>query len=72
LQKGKMMNEKPSLKADFDSGEGDVLFPKQWHVNNDLLKSDILKDWVNLLTQDYDKAMADWRSELEKVKVLQK
>lgn len=60
------MRAKLTLKADFYSGEGDIGNQKRWHEDNDpLMRADLLKDWIGLLTKEYNLAVSQLFNEME-------
>jgi|LakMenEpi03Aug12_release.lakeMendotaPanAssembly.Ray.scaffolds.fasta_scaffold31114_7 hypothetical protein len=46
----------PRLVASLETGEGDVRFPKDWENWSSLLRADLLKDWIGVLTNEYEKS----------------
>jgi hypothetical protein len=53
----------PTLRADSDSGEGDVKFPSGWGQLDGLLRADLLKDWIAILDFAYQDARSDMAKE---------
>jgi hypothetical protein len=51
-----MSGAKLTLKANFQTGEGDIGNIEKWSENEPLLKVDILQDWIALLQIEYDVA----------------
>lgn len=51
-----MSGAKLTLKANFETGEGDIGNIDKWCENEALLRADILKDWIHLLQIEYDMA----------------
>ena len=51
-----MSRAKLTLKANFETGEGDIGNIDKWSENEPLLKVDILRDWIALLQIEYDVA----------------
>lgn len=51
-----MSNAKLTLKANFQTGEGDIGNIDKWAENEPILKIDMLSDWIYLLQIEYDKA----------------
>jgi hypothetical protein len=51
-----MSGAKLTLKANFETGEGDIGNIEKWSENEALLRADILKDWIYLLQVEYDVA----------------
>ena len=51
-----MRGAKLTLKANFETGEGDIGNIDKWSENEPLLKLDILRDWIALLQIEYDVA----------------
>jgi len=49
-----MRNAKLTLKANFETGEGDIGNIDKWAENEPLLKVDILRDWIHLLQDEYN------------------
>ena len=55
-----MNNKKLTLKANFQTGEGDIGNVLAWQeTNNPLLRLDILADWIALLEDEYEQARID-------------
>jgi hypothetical protein len=48
-------NGTPRLVASFEFGEGDVRFPESWKDLSNLMRADLLKDWIGVLTAEYEK-----------------
>lgn len=44
----------PKLKANFETGEGEVLFLGEWHNLDGLMRKDLLKDWIFELQTEYN------------------
>lgn len=53
----------PKLLANVECGEGNIKMPDDWNQHHFLLRADILKDWIGLLGQEYDKTLEDWKKE---------
>jgi hypothetical protein len=49
-----MIGAKLTLKANFETGEGDIGNIEKWSEHEPLLRADILKDWIYLLQIEYD------------------
>jgi hypothetical protein len=47
-------NGTPRLVASFETGEGDVRFPPSWEGLSNLMRADLLKDWIGILTAEYE------------------
>ena len=50
---------KPTLCANFDSGEGHIGNLDNWNKLDWLLRADLLKDWIYFLEIEYEKALND-------------
>jgi hypothetical protein len=60
-------NPKPTLKADFNAGEGDVGNLENFRAYHDgLMRMDLLKDWIGILEYQYRLARVDNRREMRK------
>jgi len=60
-------NPKPTLKADFNAGEGDVGNLENFRAYHDgLMRMDLLKDWIGILEHEYRLARVDNRREMRK------
>ena len=60
-------NPKPTLKADFNAGEGDVGNLENFRAYHDgLMRMDLLKDWIGILEHEYRVARVDNRREMRK------
>ena len=60
-------NPKPTLKADFNAGEGDVGNLENFRACHDgLMRMDLLKDWIGILEHEYRVARVDNRREMRK------
>jgi hypothetical protein len=60
-----MSNAKITLKANFQSGEGDIGNIEKFRSENyAMLRLDLLADWIGLLEQEYEQARIDlgWRA----------
>lgn len=51
------MKKLVKLKANLFNGEGDVIFSDDWHNLDNLMKADILQDWIGELTKEYNFAV---------------
>jgi len=59
-------NPKPTLKADFNAGEGEVGNLENFRAAHDgLMRMDLLKDWIYFLEKEYELAHKDWRKWLK-------
>ena len=59
-------NPKPTLKADFDAGEGNVGNLENFRAYHDgLMRMDLLKDWIGILEQEYELAHVDNRRQMK-------
>ena len=59
-------NPKPTLKADFDAGEGNVGNLENFRAYHDgLMRMDLLKDWIGILEQEYELAHVDYRRQMK-------
>ena len=57
-------NPKPTLKADFNAGEGEVGNLENFRAYHDgLMRMDLLKDWIGILEHEYRVARVDNRRE---------
>jgi len=57
-------NPKPTLKADFNAGEGEVGNLENFRAYHDgLMRMDLLKDWIGILEHEYRVARIDNRRE---------
>lgn len=48
------------LEGCYEAGEGYVRYPEGFDNHNSIWKADVLKDWIDHLTQKYDEVMEDW------------
>ena len=56
------MRAKPTLKANFANGEGEIGNLEKFNRENDaLMRADLLQDWIGLLTHEYTKAVLEMR-----------
>jgi hypothetical protein len=46
--------KKPRLLYSESSGQGGVKFPDEWSSFDDVIKLDVLKDWIYDLTKEYE------------------
>jgi hypothetical protein len=59
-------NPKPTLKADFDAGEGEVGNLENFRAYHDgLMRMDLLKDWIGILEHEYKLAYVDNRRQMK-------
>jgi hypothetical protein len=59
-------NPKPTLKADFDAGEGEVGNLENFRAYHDgLMRMDLLKDWIGILEHEYKLAWKDNRLQMK-------
>lgn len=59
-------NPKPTLKADFNAGEGDVGNLENFRAYHDgLMRMDLLKDWIGILEHEYKLAWKDNRRQMK-------
>ncbi len=59
-------NPKPTLKADFGAGEGEVGNLENFRAYHDgLMRMDLLKDWIGILEQEYERAYKDNRRQMK-------
>ena len=56
------------LVANWSAVEGDIKKSPDWDELQPLVKLDILKDWIGLLSTEYDSCMYQWRREFKKPK----
>lgn len=54
---------KVSLKANFETGEGEIGNLEAWREHNSLLRLDLLKDWIYDLEQEYNKTLEEHREQ---------
>jgi hypothetical protein len=47
------------LFADYENGEGKISLTGFFKEESNLLKADVLQDWIYFLQQEYDKACSD-------------
>jgi hypothetical protein len=65
-----MSKGKPTLKWDLDNGEGSIGNLDSFRQELDpLMRLDLLKDWVDLLDEEYDRALKDFAAWGEKIRV---
>lgn len=57
--------KRPSLRADYDGGEGAAVVPDEWLADDPLMRADILQDWISNLQAAYEIALDDFTAELE-------
>ena len=61
------MNAKPTLKANFDSGEGSIGNLEKFRACHDgLMRADLLKDWIYFLEQEYDLALEQMNKDFKR------
>jgi hypothetical protein len=48
------------LRANFDSGEGEVVLPTEIMRESDLWRMDVIRDWIYDLTEEYSKARVEF------------
>tara|TARA_Y100001970_G_scaffold225716_1_gene278861 strand:+ start:4419 stop:4862 length:444 start_codon:yes stop_codon:yes gene_type:complete len=53
------------FEADIFSGEGNFIATKELEECNNLLKLDIVNDWLGILSRYYDGTREDWIQEME-------
>ena len=59
-------NPKPTLKADFGAGEGDIGNLENFRAYHDgLMRMDLLKDWIGILEHEYKLACIDNRRQVK-------
>ena len=69
----KKYNSKITLKADFLLVEGEIGNLDRWRKNSLMVRADLLKDWVGLLQQEYERTVIEGRKEMkERLKLAQK
>lgn len=54
------------FEADINSGEGNFIATEELEECNNLLKLDIVNDWIGMLSKYYDNTFEDWQEEIEK------
>lgn len=52
------------LKANLDTGEGDVVFTEFFERLSPLMKADLLKDWLYDITEAYEEARSEMYVEM--------
>jgi len=57
-----------TLRADLDSGEGNVPITSKFDELSPLMKADLLKDWIGQLGALYTDALADFEAEMDSLK----
>ena len=62
------MSKVIKLVANWDSGEGRLNLPIEWQIESQLMKLDLLKDWIYLLDIEYNKEFKEWRKEVAALK----
>ena len=61
------------LKINIDDGEGEFKIIKEFKELNNLIKLDIMREWIWDLKQEYNKTLDCWEKEMEEhVKTLTK
>lgn len=56
---------RPSLRADYESGEGSAVIPDSWLAGRPLMRVDILQDWIADLEQQRDAALVQFEGEMK-------
>lgn len=54
------------FEADIQVGEGNFIATDELEECNNLLKLDIVQDWIGMLTSYYENTFEDWQEEIEK------
>ena len=54
------------FKMDLDNGEGEFIQTPEFYWEDPLLKLDILKDWIDMLTIVYNKTIPKFEKQLER------
>ena len=54
------------FKMDLDNGEGEFIQTPEFYWEDPLLKLDILKDWIDMLTIVYNKTITKFEKQLER------
>ena len=54
------------FKMDLDNGEGEFIQTPEFYWEDPLLKLDILKDWIDMLTIAYNKTIPKFEKQLER------
>lgn len=62
------MSKVIKLVANWDSGEGCLNIPIEWQIESQLMKLDLLKDWIHFLEIEYNKEFKEWRKEIAALK----
>jgi len=57
-----------TLRADLDSGEGEITLRPTFERLSPLMKADILKDWIGQLGVLYTDALTDFDAEMDSLK----
>lgn len=55
----------PRLKHDRNVDEGRVVFPPEWHEVDNLMRADLLQDWLCELAYAYRQAIFDLMNEMD-------
>tara|TARA_R100001510_G_scaffold1013_1_gene795 strand:+ start:4042 stop:4290 length:249 start_codon:yes stop_codon:yes gene_type:complete len=53
------------FEADIQVGEGNFIATKELEECNNLLKLDIVQDWIGMLTSYYNNTFAEWQQEIK-------
>lgn len=59
-------NPKPTLKANFDAGEGEIGNLDEFRKHDTLMRLDLLKDWIYDLEQEYNKTFDEHQNKRER------
>lgn len=62
-------NPKPTLKANFWAGEGEIGNLDEFRKHDSLLRLDLLKDWIYDLEQEYNKTLEEHRQKREQRRI---
>jgi len=57
-----------TLRANLDSGEGNVPLTSKFDELSPLMKADLLKDWIGQLGVLYTDVLTDFDAEMDRVK----
>jgi hypothetical protein len=64
-----MSTSKPTLKANWSDGSGDIGNLEEWRKHDCLLRADLLQDWIHDLEKEYQFALTQcFPPKLESVK----
>jgi hypothetical protein len=58
---------KPTLKANWFEGSGEIGNLEEWRKHDCLLRADLLQDWIHDLTKEYNHAVSELGSKKKEV-----